>query len=264
MTDDCVARSEGGVGIIELARPNKLNCISEGVLRTVLYAVQKFEADPTVKALLICGRGKNFCAGADLAEVKALRSSPAALRQFLELGNHTLDFIESLGKPVVAAVQGFCLAGGFELALACDVVFAAESARFGDQHAEFGLYPGWGGARRMAQVLGPKRSFDLMASARRIDANEAAAWGLVSRVVPDEQLSEVATEYCRELTKKSSAGLREMKRATLRAMYQSGDKNEGSDIEAGVKIILSDDASEGIAAFEEKRPPLFGVKSRGR
>jgi len=257
MTDDCIATIKDGVGIIELARPNKFNCISPDMLGVILGAVQRFAVDPNVQVVLVRGQGRNFCVGADLNEVKALRDSPGNLRQFLELGSHTLDFIETLPKPVIAAVQGFCLAGGFELSLACDIVVAARGAKFGDQHAEFGLYPGWGGARRMVRLLGPRRSFDLMATAQRVDACTAGDWGLVTKVVDDEALADESWQFCQLLKTRSAAGLLEMKKAVLRTIYEGCQSDDSYDIEAGIRTITGADAAEGVAAFEQRRPPVF-------
>src|SRR5262249_18175919 len=139
-------------------------------------------------------------------EVERVRGGEADLRDFLALGHAVLDRIEASPLPVIAAVQGLCLAGGIELVLACDVVFAAEDARFGDQHAAFGLIPGWGGSQRLTRTIGLRRALDLMYSARWIDAPTAMQWGLVNHLLPATRLRDEALAYARQLVTRSSSG----------------------------------------------------------
>ncbi len=257
MADGCIIASRDGVGIIELARPDKYNCISLAMLDSILAGARAFEETDDIRVVLIRGQGRNFCVGADLVELKSLRQSASELKQFLELGNSALNLIESLSKPVVAAVQGYCLAGGLELALACDLVIASEDSQFGDQHAEFGLYPGWGGARRMARLFGPRRSFDLMATARRIDARTAEAWGLANQVVDNAEIEEESWRVCKMLSARSAVGLLEMKKAVLRESSRLPFDGGSNNIDISVNVIMGEDATEGIVAFEERRPPIF-------
>ena len=150
--------AEGSVGIIELARPDKFNCLSLEIHECISRARESFEADGDIRSILICAQGKHFCTGADLTEVKGKMSDAQALDHFIAFGMEGLRRLEQSRLPVVVAVQGLCLAGGLELMLSCDVCFAAESAQFGDQHAQFGLIPGWGGSQRLTRLMGLRRA----------------------------------------------------------------------------------------------------------
>ncbi len=182
------------------------------------------------------------------------------MRQFIEHGLAVLAALEGSGLPVVVAVQGLCLAGGLELLLACDVAFAAESARFGDQHAQFGLIPGWGGTQRLPGAIGLRRALNLLFSARWIEAATAAEWGLVNYVVGDDQLHDSALAYCRTLAGRSAGGIAAMKR--LARMTRQGDPAAGlrEEMRAVVSLLRGPDATEGLAAFEGRRPPIFAAR----
>jgi len=250
--------ASGAVGVIELARPEIGNALSTVAHDMILGSLRRFEADGAVRAVLIRAEGRNFCAGADLGEVKRLRESEPQLRQFIEHGLAVLAALETSDLPVVVAVQGLCLAGGLELLLACDVAFAAQSARFGDQHAQFGLIPGWGGTQRLPAAVGLRRALDLLFSARWINAAVAAEWGLVNYVVGDDQLNDSVLAYCRTLAGRSAAGLAAMKRLARRA--KSGETTAGlrEETRAVVSTLRGPDATEGLTAFEERRPAMFG------
>ena len=176
---------DGAVGVLTLNRPEKFNCISLELMTALQQAIGQFEADPAVRAILLLANGKNFCTGADLDEVLAARRSSAELGRFIGTGHAALRRLEQSRLPVVAAVQGLCLAGGLEIAMACDVVFAARSARLGCQHAQYGLVPGWGGTQRLPRLVGLRRALDLMFSARWLDAAEAQDWCLVNAVADE-------------------------------------------------------------------------------
>ena len=246
----------GPVTVLELARPEKFNCLSTAVHRAIEAALDAAEADPACRALLVGAQGKHFCTGADLAEVQALRAA-GRFDEFIALGHRVLCRLEASPLPVVIAVQGLCLAGGLELALAGDVILAAEGAQLGDQHAQFGLVPGWGGSQRLPRRVGPARALDLMFSARWLTAKEAQDWGLVAQVMPDAELRERALDYCATLATRSRPGLATMKRLA----------REGADLPLADALALEHrlaldamagpDVDEGLAAFGERRPPRF-------
>ena len=162
--------------------------------------------------MLIRAQGKNFCTGAELGEVRSVRGDHAALSHFIDNGHAVLSALEESRLPVVAAVQGLCLAGGLETMMACDVVFAARGARFGDQHGQFGLVPGWGGTQRLPRIAGLRRAMDLFLSVRWIEAEQAEQWGLVNYVVDDEALQAEALAFCAKLATRSAPGVSLMKR----------------------------------------------------
>jgi enoyl-CoA hydratase len=249
---------EGAVGIIELARPEKFNCLSLAVHAGIEAAMNGFEKPGCgVRAVLIRAQGKHFCTGADLDEVKGLRSDPAKIDHFIRYGHAVLQRLEASPLPVVAACQGLALAGGSELMMACDVIFASTDFRIGDQHAQYGLVPGWGGSQRLPRIVGLRRALDLFYSARWIDAPTALQWGLVNYVVEPDKLGEAALAYCAQLVTRSSGGLATMKRLARQGMDQT--LGGGLKLEQDVMAteLMNDDVSEGLAAFAARRPPVF-------
>ncbi|MCO6415224.1 enoyl-CoA hydratase/isomerase family protein [Siccirubricoccus sp. KC 17139] len=252
------ASRDGRIGVIELARPTVFNCLSVQSYDEILAALRDFEGDPAIRVVLIRAQGKHFCTGAELGEVKRMRAEDTALRHFIAHGHAVLCALEASPLPVVAAVHGLCLAGGLELAMACDVVLAAASARFGDQHAQFGLVPGWGGTQRLPRLVGLRRALDLMFSARWIEATEAERWGLVNQVVADEALQDAAIEYCRAIAERSAPGLALMKQLARGGLEDSLAEGLAQEASAVVPALLTPDVEEGLAAFEGRRKPVFG------
>jgi enoyl-CoA hydratase len=247
-----------GVGTIGLSRPAVFNSVSRRMLSEIRDAIATFERDGA-RAVLIAASGKNFCTGAALDEVEVVRGDEEELRDFLALGHSVLARLEASPLPVVAAVQGLCLAGGIELVLACDVLFAAEDARFGDQHVAFGLIPGWGGSQRLTRTLGLRRALDLMYSARWIDAPTAMQWGLVNHVVPAARLREDALAYAGQLASRSRTGLAAIKRLARHAADADQSLSDGLRLEQqeAVHVLICIEVSEGLAAFRERRAPNF-------
>jgi enoyl-CoA hydratase len=253
-----VVSRAGAVGVIELARPDKFNCLSMAVHSAIDAAIDEFERPASgVRAVLIRAQGKHFCTGADLDEVKSLRSDPAQIEHFIRHGHRVLQRLEASPLPVVAACQGLALAGGSELMLACDVIFASTDFKVGDQHAQYGLVPGWGGSQRFPRVVGLRRAMDLFFSARWLDAQTALQWGVVNYVVEPDKLAEVSMAYCTQLALRSRVGL-----ATMQRLAREGlDRPLPGGLELEQQVIsrelLNDDVSEGLAAFEARRPPVF-------
>lgn len=252
------ASISGATGVLELARPDAFNCLSASIFNLMEEALDRFEAsDSGVRSILVRAQGKHFCTGADLNELKAVRADADSLRAFLQKGHGALNRLQASRLPVVAAVQGLCLAGGLELMLSCDVVFADSAARFGDQHGKFGIIPGWGGTQRLPRVIGPRRAKDLLLSARWIDADTALQWGLVNYVCEPGTLAQTSGDYCAMLATRSRQGLASMKRladAGLDGTLAEGLKMEESD---ALNTLRLQDVEEGIAAFEGRREPVF-------
>lgn len=248
---------DGGVGIITLARPAVFNCLSLATIAELGAALTEFESDAAVRAVLIRAQGKHFCTGAALDEVLERHADQAAMAEFIAKGHALFAALEASPLPILAAVHGLCLAGGLELALACDIVFAARTAKFGDQHAKFGLLPGWGSTQRLPRLVGLRRALDLMWSARWIAATEAEQWGLVNRVVEDEQLEQQALAYGAMLVTRSAPGLAMMKRLAREGL--DGPLEVGLRREAVLvaPAFATADVIEGLAAFREKREPRF-------
>ena len=252
-----VVTRDGPVGIVELARPEKFNSLSMAMTEGLQLVLDDFEAPGSgIRAVLVCAQGENFCTGADLDEVLALRADAEHVRRFIGPAHRALRRFETSPLPVVAACQGLALAGGLELMMACDVVFCAADARFGDQHAQYGLLPGFGGSQRLPRLVGIRRALDLFFSARWIDAETALQWGLVNQVVAPEALADAALDYCRMLATRSRHGLATMKRLARAGL--EGSLNAGLALEEAEVVdgLLHDDASQGLAAFGARRVPL--------
>jgi enoyl-CoA hydratase len=247
---------ERGIGIIELRRPEKFNCLSRRCFESIAEALDDFEADSQIRALLVCAQGANFSTGADLEELGHAGPGDAG-KHNSALGHDVLIRLEHSRLPVVGAVQGLCLAGGLELMLACDIVLAGASARIGDQHARYGLIPGWGGTQRLPRVIGLRRALDLFYTARWLDAVTAEQWGLVNRVIPDEALRSEALAYCAALSKRNRDGIGLMKRLAREGL--DGTLAEGLAAEAAAvpAFIASPSVQEGFAAFLARREPRF-------
>ncbi len=253
-----VVGREGAVGVIELARPEKFNCLSLAVHRAFEAAFDEFERPGSgVRAVLVRAQGKHFCTGADLEEVKSLRHDAAKIEHFIRYGHGVLQRFEASPLPVVAACQGLALAGGSELMMACDVIFASSDFKIGDQHAQYGLVPGWGGSQRLPRIVGLRRALDLFYSARWIDAPTALAWGLVNYVVEPDKLAEASMAYCQQMTTRSRVGLATMKRLAREGVDQplAGGLKLEQDVIS--RELMNDDVSEGLAAFEARRAPVF-------
>jgi enoyl-CoA hydratase len=245
------------VGILELARPGKFNCLSRRCFELMREGLDEFEQDTSVRVLLIRAQGKNFCTGADLEQVDTFGGSGDAAGDNSALGHEVLRRLESSRLPVIAAVQGLCLAGGMELMMACDLVIAGESARIGDQHARYGLIPGWGGSQRLPRLIGLRRALDLFFSAKWIDARTAESWGLVNQIVADTALQDAALKLCSELARRHGYGLELMKRLARQGLdmpLQAGLKMETDTIPS---LMASPGMQEGLAAFIERREPDF-------
>lgn len=250
-------RLEDGVGILTLNRPHRFNALSSELITCIGASIRRFEANEQVRVVLIKARGENFCTGADLNEAKDKRANSETWSAFIANGLDVFRSLEKSPLPIVAEVQGFCLAGGLELILCCDVVFAGQSAKIGDQHAHYGLLPGWGGSQRLPRIIGIRRALDLFYSARWLKAQEAQEMGLVNYVVEDHQLSEKALDYCKAMAERCPRGLTIMKRLARDGMEMTITEGLNLERDKVIEYMLSEDADEGLAAFEERRKPCF-------
>lgn len=260
MTNNVVnTEIDGHVGLIIINRPDKFNCLSMAVHQGLQHSLKAHESNSEVRVILLCSEGKHFCTGADLAEVhsKIAAKDEEALRFFIELGHKTCTGFEQSSLPVIGAIQGFCLAGGLEISLGCDILFAADDAVFGDQHANYGLIPGWGGSQRLPRVIGFRRALDLMLSGRRLKAEEAQTWGMVSYLAPADKLRNQALDYCHTLASKSADGLAMMKSLAYKGVDLPLEQALEMEVNEAVKGLQSDDVTEGLAAFGERRDPAF-------
>jgi len=249
---------ENGVATIRLNRPDSLNALNQDLLDDLSGAISNVEQDAGVKALVVRGEGRAFCSGADLTFFESAFNDASQLTPYVKKLNDCFLHLEQLPIPVISVVHGFALAGGLELMLACDMTLAAEDARIGDQHANFGLMPGGGSTQRLPRRIGMQRAMELLATGRWLSGAEAADWGLVLRAVPAESLDQELEELVAPLRSKSRPGLGWIKSVTRR----------GNDLSLAEGIALESDSfveysttnshpKEGIRAFKEKRQPRF-------
>lgn len=248
----------GAAAWVSLNRPDQLNAISMAMLQELGDAVNRARLDEAVRALVLTGRGRAFCAGADLKEVTEMQ---ARLKpgdpDLLDLVQVVFGDLRMLPKPAIAAVNGTALAGGLELVMACDVVFAAESARLGDAHANFGVFPGAGGAAVLPRRIGLNRAKYLLFTGDHLSAREMMEIGLVSRVTADHELAGEVEGFVDKLAQKSPAVLRRLKAVANRSLDQSEQASLTDEMLNLRAHMRSYDMQEGLAAFREKRKPSF-------
>ena len=249
---------ENRVATIRLNRPDALNALSPEVLAELSFGVAEAGNDDSIKALVIRGEGRAFCAGADLTYFQSTFEEPALLPEYVAQINDTLGQIEKLPIPAIAVVHGFALAGGLELMMACDMALVADDARLGDQHVNFGLMPGGGSTQRLPRRVGLQRAMELLTTGRWISGTEAVDWGLALRSVPAEALDDELEKILEPLRTKSRAGLALIKSVTLRGMSLSIEDGVALESHAFVQYMTtSPHPAEGIKAFKEKRQPEF-------
>jgi enoyl-CoA hydratase len=245
-----------GVGTITLNRP-KANALNKELVTEIGQAVEALSRDASIGAIVITGgESKFFSGGADIPSLVESFGDPLADGAPLPAGLKTMDIIENCPKPVIAAVNGIAVGGGCELTLACHMRIAADTARFGQPEINLGIVPGWGGCHRLPRIIGHGRALDWLTTGRMVGADEALAAGLVSRVVPAEELAAEAAKLAQELAGKAPIALAGILRA---AQETSLHPEKGKTLEAEVfcEAAASEDAQEGVAAFLEKRAPKF-------
>ncbi|HEY4981698.1 MAG TPA: enoyl-CoA hydratase [Pseudolabrys sp.] len=248
--------TKGRVGIIRLNRPQALNALNRALITELIQAIDAYEADAGVGCMLITGSEKAFAAGADIKEM--------ADKTFIEayLGNFAADWDRATRarKPIVAAVAGFALGGGCELAMHCDIIIAADNAKFGQPEIKLGVIPGIGGTQRLTRAVGKAKAMDLILTGRMMDAAEAEKSGLVARVVPAATLMDEAMKVADTIANMSLPSVLAGKEAVNRA-FESG-LAEGILFERRVfhSLFATDDQKEGMKAFVDKRPPQWKNK----
>lgn len=255
-----VAR-EGAIGWVTFSRPDRANAFTQAMLTATGQALRDLDGDPDVRVIVLRGAGGVFSAGADLAELAA--SDPDSIRHSNRAWIELFAAIERLDLPVIASVEGYAIAGGTELTLACDLVVAAENARFGLTEIRVGVIPGAGACVRLPRWVGPARAKELLFTGDIISAARAHELGLVNRVVPDGSLRAATTEFAQHLATRSSAALAAAKRGV----------NIGAelDLDRGIEFVLGEfaalfagpDQKEGMTAFLDKRTPIFAPRRTG-
>jgi enoyl-CoA hydratase len=248
------AERKGRVGLLTLNRPKQMNALNPKLMQELGAALQAYDADENVGAMVITGNERAFAAGADIGVMKDYSYMDAFFQDYI---TRDWEHIRRVRKPVIAAVAGYALGGGNELALMCDIVIAAENARFGQPEINLGIMPGAGGTQRLPRAVGKAKAMDLCLTARTMDAQEAERAGLVSRVVPQDKLMEEALGVAEKIASYSLPVVMMIKESINRAFETS--LAEGILFERRVfhsQFALADQ-KEGMAAFVEKRKPSF-------
>jgi enoyl-CoA hydratase len=255
-TENIIVETRGRVGLIRLNRPQALNALNAALMRDLAHAIGEFEADPNIGCVVITGSDKAFAAGADIKEM--------ADKTFNEvfLGDFAADWhrVAEARKPVIAAVAGFALGGGCELALQCDLIIAADNAKFGQPEIKLGIIPGIGGTQRLTHAVGKAKAMDLILTGRMMDAQEAERAGIVARIVPLAGLLDEALKAAATIAAMSLPSVLAAKEAVNRAFETS--LAEGVRFERRVfhSLFATADQKEGMAAFVQKRPAKFENK----
>lgn len=253
---------EDAVGTITLHRPERLNSFVGSMRDEIAGAFERLGADDAVRAVIVTGAGRAFSAGADVHYLARLIETGAIdeARALVEAGRRVVMAIRDMPKPVIAAINGPAAGGGANLALACDLRIAAESASIGQTFNRIGLHPDWGGTYYVPRLVGPARAAELFFLADMIPAAEAERIGLVNRVVPDDEMMTVAREWADRLAAKPALSLRLAKRAIQASLASSVEEMLDYETEAQTECFRSADALEGVRAFVDKRPPRFGAE----
>jgi enoyl-CoA hydratase len=255
-SDTLLLERDGAIAILTINRPAVLNALNRQVLEELSHAIETLGADDGVRAIVLTGAGeKAFVAGADINELAA--QSPVSGRELAQRGQALFRRIETLGKPVIAAINGFALGGGCELAMACTFRLAADTAKIGQPEINLGLIPGYGGSQRLPRLVGKDRAMEMILTGRHISAEEAFRIGLVTRVVPAAALAGDARQFAVELASKAPVAVRYAMDAIERGLDMPF--LDACDYEATLfgLVASTDDMREGTRAFLEKRKPAF-------
>ena len=246
---------QGGVALITINRP-PANALSKATIEELLAAFNALENDANARAVVITGAGQYvFIGGADITEFVGLDEASALAS--VQRGHELFNKIEHFPKPVIAAINGVCAGGGNELALACDIRIAAESAKLGQPEVNLGIIPGWGGTQRLPRLVGKGRALEMMLTGDFVKADDAQRYGLVNKVVPDNEVVTQARNLARKLAMGAPLSIRYIKEATNVGLEQGMAAGFKAEAEAVGKIFASKDAQEGVSAFLGKRRPKF-------
>lgn len=256
--DNLLFRKEKNIGVLSINRPSALNALNGAVLEELNEAIDMINNDEDIHILILTGEGRAFVAGADIGEMKDMNSMEA--RRFAEKGLSIFRRIELMEKPVIAAINGFALGGGCELAMCCDIRIASEKAKFGQPEVGLGIIPGFAGTQRLARLVGLGRAKELIFTCDIIDAEEAYRIGLVNKVVSAEELMNSAMEMANKIVSKGQLAVRYAKASINRGIET--DLDTGMVIEKDLfgLCFSTEDQKEGMKAFLEKRIPNYKLK----
>ena len=250
-----VTYPDDGVALVTINRPEALNALNGDQLRALLDTLSRLAEDGGVRVVVLTGEGRAFAAGADIKEM--LQMDVAEASAWGALGHDCARLLETMSQPTVAAINGFALGGGCELALACDLRYASSDAKIGQPEIAVGVIPGWGGTQRLARVAGVGFAKELILTGRAADADEALRRGLVNAVFEPDELIERVLEVARSLAGKSPLALAAAKASVNRALQGDVEEGHAAEADAFAQLFASEDQKEGMEAFVEKRAPRF-------
>lgn len=239
------------VGLVRLNRPKALNALNSTLIAELMDALEVFDSDPAIGAMVVTGNQRAFAAGADIKEMSGESSVGMLLKDNISRFDRILD----IKKPVIAAVSGWCLGGGNELAMSCDMIVASETARFGQPEINIGVIPGAGGTQRLTRAVGKAIAMEMVLNNRNLTADEALQFGLVNRVVPVERYLEEALQLAAEIASRAPLAVRLGKEAVNHAFESFLSDGLADERRSFYFLFSSEDQKEGMSAFIEKRPP---------
>jgi enoyl-CoA hydratase len=248
-----------GIATITLNRPEALNAFSKEVVDEVLQVLEDVRNDENVRVVVLTGAGeKAFSAGADIKAMKGMNALKA--RELSLMGEKLCGALENLEKPVIAAINGYALGGGLEVAMACDFRIAVENARVGQTEVNIGLIPGWGGTQRLTRLIGKTKAKELVFSGKMIDAKTAEQLGILNMVVPADKFREAVRQFALELAQKAPVAIKVAKALINKGADMSLDAALALEREGFGVVASTEDLQEGVSAFTEKRKPVFKGK----
>jgi enoyl-CoA hydratase len=254
--ENLLIERDGGVAVVTVNRPKVLNALNTQTLDELRRAILELKHDDAVRAVVLTGAGeKSFIAGADINELAT--QTPAGGREHAIRGQHIFDLIEHMGKPVIAAINGYALGGGCELAMACTIRLAADTAKLGQPEINLGIIPGYGGTQRLARLVGRGRALELLLTGDQIPAQEAHRLGLVNRVVPAAELMAEAKKLAATLASKAPLAIRYILEAVHKGLEMPFPQAQNYEATLFGLVASSEDMREGTRAFLEKRKADF-------
>lgn len=249
MYTSILEEKQGRVGVVRLNRPQAFNALNKTLVAELMTALNEFNRDPEIGALLITGDERAFAAGADIKEMVEASAVDMLLRDQISL----FDGIRQIAKPVIAAVSGWCLGGGNELAMSCDLIVASETARFGQPEINLGVIPGAGGTQRLTRAVGKPIAMEMVLNNRTLTAQEALQYGLINRVVPVERYFDEALQLAEEIAERAPLAVRLGKEAVNHAFESFLSEGLADERRAFYFLFASKDQKEGMQAFIDKR-----------
>jgi enoyl-CoA hydratase len=248
-----VLEIKDNVGVVKMNRPDAMNALNGQTLSELKEAISQLKDDDAVRVIIITGEGKAFVAGADIAEMKDMTAEQA--EEFSRTGQKVFSRIAKIKKPVIAAVNGFALGGGCELAMACDIRVASEKAKLGQPEVNLGVIPGFAGTQRLSRLVGSAKAKELIFTADMVDAQTAHSIGLVNQVVPAEQLMDACMEMAKKIASKGPKAVRLAKKVVNEGVEEKLEKGSEYETHEFGECFASGEAKEGMSAFLEKRKP---------